>query len=47
MRYEIFDAEDGIDLALDMENGMVITLRMDDETAQEMVSIIQNKLNAR
>lgn len=39
--------ERGIDLVFDMENGMGITIFMDDESAQEMVNIIQNKLNAR
>ena len=37
----------GIDLLFDFENGMGIVVFMEDESAQEMVDIIQNKLNAR
>lgn len=37
----------GINLELDLENGMSITIFMDDKAAQELVDIIQNKLNAR
>jgi hypothetical protein len=45
----VFDnpEERGIDLMFDLENGMAITLFMTDESAQEMVNIVQNKLNAR
>lgn len=39
--------EKGIDLELDLENGMSIKLFMTDEYAQDMVNIIQNKLNGR
>lgn len=37
----------GIDLLFDFENGMGLVVFMEDESAQEMVDIIQNKLNAR
>lgn len=43
----IFDDGDGIRIEFDMENGMSINVSMDDDTACEMVNIIQNKLNAR
>jgi len=39
--------ENGIDLEFDFENGMSIRVYMDDESAQQMCNIIQNKLNAR
>jgi len=39
--------EKGIDLEFDLENGMSIKIFMDDNTAQEMIDIIQNKLNGR
>lgn len=39
--------EKGITLEFDLENGMAIKILMDDENAQEMINIIQNKLNAR
>ena len=49
MIYKIYDKpeEKGIDLVFDMENGMSIAIHMDDKAAQEMIDIIQNKLNAR
>lgn len=47
MRYDVFDDKDGIILQIDFENGLAIGLKMDDEAAQELVEIIQNKLNAR
>lgn len=37
----------GILLVLDFENGVGITVAMSDEVAQQMVNIIQNKINAR
>ncbi len=45
----IYDNVDnkGIDLEFDLENGMSIKVFMDDDSAQDMVNIIQNKLNAR
>ena len=39
--------EGGIDLEFDLENGMSIKIYLDDESAQQMINIIQNKLNAR
>ncbi len=39
--------EKGIDLEFDLENGMSINIFLEDEAAQEMVNIIQNKLNGR
>ena len=47
MILEIFDDEDGILLEFDFENGFAINIRLDDKSAQELVNIIQNKLNAR
>ena len=44
---EIFDEGDGISLQLPISDGICIKLYMDDQTAQEFVNIIQNKLNAR
>jgi len=38
---------EGIDLVLDFENGMAITVFLTDEAAQDMINIIQNKLNGR
>ncbi len=37
--------EKGIDLEFDFENGMAIKLFMDDKAAQDMINIIQNKLD--
>ena len=37
----------GIDLEFDFENGFAIKVFMKDKQAQEMIDIIQNKLNAR
>lgn len=36
-----------IEVALDLENGLAISVFMTDEQAQEMINIIQNKLNGR
>lgn len=51
MRYEVFDHNDpedpGVDLVFDFENGMAITIFMDDGAAQQLIDVIQNKLNAR
>ena len=44
----IYDnSEGGIDLELDLGNGMAITLFLDDDSAREMITIIDNKLIAR
>ena len=47
MRTLIYDGEDGegIDLEIDMENGMAIRIFLDDVAAKEMISTIQNKLD--
>lgn len=39
--------EGGICLAFDLENGLTLSLDMEDQAAQELINIIQNKLNAR
>lgn len=39
--------EGGIALEFDLENGLSLTIDMEDKAAQEMINIIQNKLNAR
>lgn len=44
---EIYDEGDGISLELPIMCGAAIKLYMDDKTAQKMIDIIQNKLNAR
>ena len=38
---------DGIDVVFDFENGMSLKIEMDDSTAQQMIDMIQNKLNGR
>ncbi len=43
---EIYDEGDGIDLEFPLD-GFSFKIYMSDEAAQEMVNIIQNKLNAR
>jgi hypothetical protein len=45
--YEIFDSGEGIFLQFDFENGLLFGVNMNDEAAQDMINIIQNKLNAR
>lgn len=47
MNPEIYDTGDGILLQLPLQDGDVIGVAMTDRAAQEMVNIIQNKLNAR
>ena len=47
MEYLINDDKDGIILQFDFENGFALGVKMGDEQAQEMIDIIQNKLNAR
>ena len=37
----------GIDLEFDMEDGMSIKIFLTDESAQDMIKIIQNKLDGR
>ena len=43
----IFDNEDGIMIQFPLESGLLFGLELTDEAAQEMIDIIQNKLNAR
>ena len=49
MNFIIYDSidNDGIDIEFDFKNGMAIKLFLDDNSAQEMIDMIQNKLNAR
>lgn len=35
----------GVDLEFSLENGMPMKIFIDDKTAQEMINIIQNKLD--
>ena len=43
----VYDEGDGILLQFDLENGLAIGIKMEDEAAQQLIDIIQNKLNAR
>jgi len=43
----IFDNMDGIRIEIPIADGITINFTMDDKEAQDMVDIIQNKLNAR
>lgn len=47
MNPEIYDDKDGIMIQFPLESGLLLGVVMSDEAAQEMVNIIQNKLNAR
>jgi len=46
---KIYDVpeENGMNLMFDMENGMGMILFLTDESAEELVNMIQNKLNGR
>lgn len=44
---EIFDAVDGIEMFFPLGEGYGLSVFIEDEAAQEMINIIQNKLNAR
>lgn len=44
---EIYDDNPGIRLTIWIIPGISINIHMDDEQAETMISIIQNKLNAR
>lgn len=37
----------GIDLEVDLNNGIALTIFMTDQAAQDLINIIQNKLNGR
>jgi hypothetical protein len=41
------DEGKGVIFCFDFENGMSINVAMDDESAQDFINIVQNKLNAR
>ena len=43
----IFDNKDGIMIQFPLESGLLLGIELSDESAQEMIYIIQNKLNAR
>lgn len=43
----IWDEEEGIALEFDFENGLSFTVRMTDDGAEELIVLIQNKLNER
>jgi hypothetical protein len=44
---KVYDDVLGIILEFDFENGLALRMFMDDESAQDFVNIVQNKLNAR
>ncbi len=44
---KIFDDKDGIIIQFDFESGLALGIKLTDEEAQEVVNIIQNKINAR
>ena len=43
----VFDDKNGVLVQFDLENGLAIAVKMSDEAAQDLINIIQNKLNAR
>ena len=43
----IFDNEDGIMIQFPLEGGLLLGVELTDEACEEMIAIIQNKLNAR
>lgn len=49
MRFAVWDnpGDKGVELEFDFESGMAIRVFLDDSSAQELVDIVQNKLNAR
>lgn len=49
MLYNVYDnpEEKGVDIEFDFENGFAITIFMEDDAAQQLVNIVQNKLNSR
>ena len=47
MNPEVYDAKEGIDLFFPLAPGYGLTVFLTDKSAQEMINIIQNKLNAR
>lgn len=47
MMPRIYDEEEGISIEFPIQLGYTIKVYLYDKTAQEMINIIQNKLNAR
>jgi hypothetical protein len=47
MNCEIYDDEDGFMLVFDTEQGMTFNFFLSDEQAEDIIGILQNKLNAR
>lgn len=49
MLYNVYDnpEEKGIDIEFDFENGLALKIFIEDDAAQQLVNIIQNKLNSR
>jgi len=47
MNPEIYDVGDGINMVLHVGEGFSFTVYMTDQAAEEMCSIIENKLNGR
>ena len=43
----IFDDMDGILIQFPLESGLLLGVVLSDEASQQMIDIIQNKLNAR
>lgn len=43
----IFDNVDGIMIQFPLESGLLLGVELTDEAAQQMIDLIQNKLNAR
>ena len=44
---EIYDLKEGIKIVFPLDNGLEIAVNITDNSAQQMINIIQNKLNAR
>lgn len=43
----VFDIDNGIEIAFPLPGGLTLSVEMTDVAAQEMVNIIQNKLDGR
>ncbi len=43
----VFDDGDGVILQFPLDSGLLFGVALTDEAAQEMINVIQNKLNAR
>ncbi len=44
---DVHDDKDGLILQFDLENGLALGIKMTDEAVEELIRILQNKLNAR